>query len=325
MKKIVIALCFVALFASFAFGQTILTTTTLSAAVSSSSSQTFGLTSATNVNAPSASDTTKLTFLYVDRELVQVVSVSGTSARVIRGLQGTAATTHASGAIVFVIPAYLSASQGGPYGIAQGAPSGSCTRANEVSLPRINYVSGIISDCNGGQWVNGDALSTTRSLAVFQNPATGGTLYTALETAGTAAGATTEMYCTQIRLPYSMYATGLKILNGTTVATDKHNVELYDAGGKLLANSAAAGAVTAGASTYQSYAFTSPYYMVGPATYFGCFTANGTTDTVRHLVTAADQGLLAGKITGLTFGTIPASITVPSSFTTALGAYLEVY
>jgi hypothetical protein len=133
------------------------------------------------------------------------------------------------------------------------------------------------------------------------------------------------MYCTQIILPFSKYATGIKILNGTTVGTDKHQVQLYDAGGKLLANSAAAGATTANASTYQAIAFTTPYFMVGPATYFGCFTANGTTDTVRHMITAADQGLLAGKITGLTFGTAAASITAPTTFTTALGAYLEVY
>jgi hypothetical protein len=325
MKKTLIALSLVVAFASsLAFGQTILTNTTLSVAQTSASARTFVLTSATGVTAPSPTNYQLHTFLYVDRELLDVTAVNGTTITTVRGAEGTAASTHASGAVVFVIPAYL-ATYLGAGRPSPATPAGSCTRGNELVLPRINFTSGIISDCNGGQWVNGIATQTTLTTGIIQNPPTGGTLYTALETNGTAAGATTEMYCTEIRMPYSKLLTGLKILNGTTVGTDLHNVELYDAGGKLLANSAAAGAVTAGASTYQAYAFTTPFYAVGPAKYFGCFTANGTTDTVRHLVTSADQGLLAGKITGLTYGTISSSITPPSTFTTALGAYLQLY
>jgi hypothetical protein len=324
MKKTLLTSLFVLLIASLSFGQTILTNTTLGAAVSSSSTLTVVVASATGITAPSTTDYTKATYVYVDRELLDVRAVNGTTLTVVRGANGTAASTHASGAVAFVIPAYKATYVGGG-GPSPAAPAGSCTRSNELILPRIQFATGRISDCLGGQWVTGDATQTTRATVVIQNPPTGGTLYTALETAGTAAGASTEMYCTQVNLPFSKLLTGLKVLNGTTVGTNKFQVMLYDSGGKLLANSAAAGATTANASTYQAVAFTTPFYAVGPTAYFGCFTLNGTTDTVRHLVTSADQGLLAGKITGLTFGTAPASITPPSSFTTALGAYLELY
>jgi hypothetical protein len=180
MKKTLITLLSAVLFlVAPVAAQTILTNTTLSAAVSSSSAKTLNLTSATGVNAPSGSDFTKQTFLYVDREMVNVQSVSGTIVNVVRGVGGTFAAPHASGAVVFVIPAYLSTSFG-------FIPQGSCTRANELALPRIHAASGIISDCLGGQWVNGDALQSSRTLnSLYRFPDPGGTALTALETAGT--------------------------------------------------------------------------------------------------------------------------------------------
>jgi hypothetical protein len=326
-------------FSPAAAAQTILTNTTLSAAMPGSQSSSVVLTgslgiasvaSATGISAPTPNSgntygpatSEAQSYLFVDRELMEVKGVSGTSITVIRGVGTTATTSHASGALVIVVPAQvLYGNNGRP----AAAPAGSCTRANEQFLPRIDFASGMISDCLGGQWVNGDAMQTQRATTVLMNPPTGAVLYTAIETAGTAPSASTEMYCTQINMPFSKLLTGLKVLNGTTVGTDKHLVLLYDAGGNLLANSAAAGVTTAGASTYQAISFTTPYYAVGPASYFGCFTSNGTTDTVRHLITSMDQGLLAGKITGLVFGTQAATIAPPATFTTAVGAYLQLF
>ncbi len=320
MKKLLISLSFLlGLVLSIpAMGQTILTNTTLSAAVSSTDVQQIVVASATGINAPSASDYTKPTYLYVDREVMDVKAVSGTTITVIRGAVSSAAAPHASGALMFVVPQYLSFNF-------STLPQGSCTRANELVLPRIQFSSGIVSDCNNGAWVLGDALATQRPVGPIVFPPIGNVLYTAVETNGTAAGATTEMYCEEIDLPYSKLVTGLAILNGTTATTDNHNVELYDFGGKLLANSAAAGAIASGASAWQKYNFTTPFYAVGPAQYFGCFTANGTTATVRHTITSVNDVFIGNKITGLTFGTIAASITPPSSFTTALGPYLQIY
>ena len=340
MKKLANAVLFLSLLflGAPAFGQTLLTTTTLSAAVpnSTSSALTSGnqgivsVASATGISAPTPNSgntyglatSNAQTYLYVDRELMQVTGVSGTNVSVIRGVSSTAASSHASSALVFVVPA---ADVNGDSGRLGGTPAGSCTRTSELYLPHIQWISGTVSDCIGGQWVQGDATQTQRIASKwFYAPPPGGTIYTSLNTAGTTLAATT-MYCTEIQLPYSKQVTGIGVLNGTTVGTDKHLVALYDATGNLLANSATAGVASATASNYQQIAFTSPYYVVGPGQYFGCMQTNGTTDTVRMLVTQVLDQYLTKGVTSITFGTVPATITVPTTFTTAVGPYLQLY
>lgn len=354
IKKIVVALAFLFGWVPFAGAQTILTTTTLSNAVQGMGSvngatptgnmSIVTVASATGINAPAPNTSftggllatsDAQSYLYVDRELMQVKAVSGTTITVIRGVASTGAASHASGALVFVIPgpAFGIWSGGGDINQPTSVPEGSCTRANEVYLPRIQFGSGIISDCDGGQWVNSDTLQTTRTWVHgstsgangFRYPDPGGTALTALETAGTAAAASTEMYCTEIDIPISLYVKGIGVLNGTTVGTNKHFATLYDAGGNLLGNSATAGTTTAGASTYQKLNLVTPYFLPGPARYFACDALNGTTDTIRHAVTGTNDNVLGGTITGQVFGTAPATITPPSSFTTAKVPYFMLY
>lgn len=324
--------------------QTMLTMTTLSAAVPGGQSSSAVVTgqvgivsvaSATNINAPGpisaliATPATS-TFLFVDRELMDVRATSGTTITVVRGVGGTGATSHASGALVFVVPG--TATWIASTGQIQEIPGGSCTRGNELFLPRIDTKTGTISDCVGGQWVNGDAMTTQRTLGVgstggangFRYPEPGGTALSALETNGTAAAASTEIYCTEIDLPFSMLLSGLAPLNGTTVGTNKHFSILYDATGAVLANTATAGTTTAGASTYQKMNFVTKYYAVGPARYFACDGLNGTTDTIRHVITGTNDSVLGGTITAQTFGTA-APITAPSSFTTAKVPYFLLF
>lgn len=342
MTRKLLTLATLLLAGSLAFGQTILTNTTLSAAMPAnvSSALTTGnpqiaiVASATGISAPApntgnvygVATSEAQSYLYVDRELMQVKGVSGTTITVIRGVLGTSGASHASGALVFVVPAaYLFGGGEGAPGASPAAPQGSCTRANELYLPRIAFGSGIISDCIGGQWVAGDALQTQRAVHNgFRFPDPGGTALTALETAGTAPAAATEQYCSEIDLYYSTLVTGLGVLNGTIVGTDKHLVILYDASGNVLANSATAGATSSGASTYQKYNFVSKYYAVGPGRYFACVQTNGTTDTLRHAVTGTNDNILGGTITGQTFGTV-AAITAPTTFTTAKAPYFLVY
>ena len=298
--------------------QTILTNTTLSAAVALSDTN-ISLTSATGVSAPVTSDPTKRTWLYVDRELMSVTAVSGTYVSVIRGYGSTAAAAHASSAFVFVVPAYLMPGT--------ALPQGSCTRASQTVLPLIQFTTGLISDCNGGQLVTGDARQTTRlSGGTLNLPDMGGTAYSALESNGTAFGATTSMYCTELKLPYSKVLTGLKVLMGTTAGgTEKKLVVLYDAGGKVLANSAVAGQTMGStASVFVAVPFLASFYAAGPATYFGCVQSNGTSDTIRHTVTGTNDNALAGAVTGQTFGTV-VNATMPSTFTSAAGPYFALY
>lgn len=317
MKKTLISLALLA-FGGFASAQTILVNTTLSASVADSTTRIFNVTSATGIHAPSATDNTQSTFLYVDNELVSVAQVNGTQISVVRAVGGTNSRPHANSAYVFVIPAYLGTRINSP------APSGSCTRANELVLPRISTNQGIISDCLGGVWVQGRVLTIPQPTGLrFPDP--GGTALTSLETSGVAMAAATSIYCEEIDITAPQMITGLGLLNGTTVGTDKHWMLLYDSTGNLLANSATAGALSAVASTYQKYNFTAKYFAPGPAKYFGCAGTNGTTDTIRHAITAVNDNTLAGAVTTQVFGTAAATITVPATFTTATGPYMLVY
>lgn len=322
--------------------QTILTMTTLSAAVPATTSSTLttgqmgivSVASATNINAPGpisaliATPATS-TFLFVDRELMDVRAVSGTTLTVVRGISGTAATSHLSGALVFVVPG--TATWIAATGQADNIPAGSCARASELYLPRIDLKTGTISDCIGGQWVNGDAMETTRIIGTQFFPAVGAVLYTGLETNGTAFAAATTAYCQTVDIPYNKYVTGAGLIMGTTAGgAERKAIALYDGGGVLLANQptgSSGGYVPAAtASVVAKAAFVTPYYVVGPARYFACAWSNGTSDTIRHTITgtAGDQVFTSAPTTQV-FGTYPATITAPSSFTTAQGPYIVLY
>lgn len=323
MKKLLQIASVVCLLALSAFGQTLLTTTTLSAAITSSSATKIVVASATGITAGS-------TVLYIadsgnSGEAVFVNSVSGTTIGVTRDYQTLgAAAPHASGTVVFVGPAIAFSTS--------VQPNGSCTRTsigiNNNYLPVIAFgLAGqatTINDCIGGQWVSSLNSVNANTFAVFYAPNTGAVDVTSINSTGTTLAATT-MYCTEIDLQQSKYATGLTFLLGTVGGTDKHIAVLYDGTGNLIANSATAGTTAGTASTYEQLPFTSKYYMVGPAKYYGCLQTNGTTATVRMLVTHVLDSYTTKGVTGQTFGTIPATITVPTTFTTAVGPYEQVY
>lgn len=293
-----------------------LTLTTNSAAITGADTR-VTLTSSTGVTAQGTLGQYN-TVLYIDRELMGVKAlISGTTWSVQRGLASTRQISHAVSSTVFLGP---------PTGNFMTTPqlseaTGSCTYTDQVTLPRIYLQSGNIADCIGGRWVTGIRTASPPFRIVSPDP--GGTAYTSVNTNGTTLGATT-LYCMEMNLPVSKLVTGIAILNGTTVGTDAHYVVLYDSAGRALANSALAGATAANASTYQEHALTTAYYAVGPAQYFACFQSNGTTATVRMAVTGTNDNFLTKGQTGATFGTVPA-LTVPTSFTTAVGAYSYIY
>lgn len=137
--------------------QATLTSTTLSAPITSTSANTISVTSATGFTA-------RTTFAFVDREYMAVVAVSGTSIRVIRGSSGTAATTHASGATIYVGPGtYFSGSD----------RAGSCTSTDELVLPVINIKTGTQYQCTGSLWVisNGPGTQGTGLTSLGPNAA----------------------------------------------------------------------------------------------------------------------------------------------------------
>lgn len=294
-----------------AFGQTFLTQTTLAAAITDSAATQIRVTSATNVTATS-------TLLWIDQEALFVNQVSGTTLSVTRGYSGTIAKKHANASLIFLGP---------PYAFFVQSPSGACTRANIQYLPAIAFGVGgqlpTISDCIGGVWVTGQINPTSTTPFRVQVPVTNSVAYTTLNGTGTALIAT-ELYCSEVNLPVNKLLTGIALLHGTAGTTDKAYVILYDNTGNVIANSAVAGVTGTGASVYQQYNFTSQYYAVGPAQYFACFQSNGTTDTMRMAVTGTADNLLTKGQTGVTFGTVP-TLTVPTTFTTAVGPYVYLY
>jgi hypothetical protein len=138
-------------------GSQTLTTTTLSSAVSTTYGNNITLASLTNVTASAAVQTE----LFVDGEAMMVVmnSVpsSGTTISVTRGVSGTRAATHASGATVYVgRPNLFVQLQPGK------EPSGTCTTSSgflgATVLPFINTVSGRRWNCIGSQWMVDNGL-----------------------------------------------------------------------------------------------------------------------------------------------------------------------
>ena len=318
------------LLAQMLVGQTILTNTTLAAAVATQNTTTISLASATGVVATS-------TALYVADggagEAMFVNSVNGNTVGVTRGYQslGTA-RPHAKSALVFIIPGASMSGFNGELSAIQ--PSGSCTRTTLPYLPLISLGvqagPAFISDCVGGVWVS--SLPTAQGNTQFHIPIPNAGSVTNAAALGTSTVTTAaELYCTEVDLPYSKLLTGLAPHIGATGGTDKWIVALYDSTGNLVANSAVAGATVSGtAYAWQAEAFTSSYYAVGPAQYYGCVQSNGTTATLDLIKTNFQDYLLTYKqTTAGTFGTLPAAFinpaTIPTGFTTVYGPWLYVY
>lgn len=163
LKSIFAAAFLVALLSS-AFAQQqgaqTLSTTTLSAAVSSTTQTNITLAALTNVTATVSTQTV----LWVDTEAMTVVTnsvpSSGTTVLVIRGSNGTKAESHASGRTVYV---------GRPNLYHGYDVAGSCTSGTGLAttLPWINMSNGKRFQCrSGGSWfVDGSGSVTAAAIA----------------------------------------------------------------------------------------------------------------------------------------------------------------
>ena len=114
-----------------AFGQASLTKTTLSSAISTGTNQTIFVASATGITA------SPVTMLYVDREAMLVLSISGTTVKVARGQSGTASVPHVTGSMVLA---------GTPDQFYTRDPSGACTATATAVTPWVNI-------STGNQWL----------------------------------------------------------------------------------------------------------------------------------------------------------------------------
>lgn len=131
------------------------------------------------------------------------------------------------------------------------------------------------------------------------------------------------IYYADVYLPHSRTLTGIGILNGATVGTDNGAVGLYNSAGVLVANSALAGALSAGADAFQERAFTAPFAAIGPGRYWIAYQQNGATAKIRTVAASTFADVMAGSQVGV-FGTL-AAIAPAGNFTADKGPIGYVY
>lgn len=121
------------------------TSTTLNGAITTPITNPGSSIPTTSILLAAGTGVTTQTLLYVDRELMQVTSIANSPRfAVIRGVQGTIVSSHATGATVRI---------GQPQWFGSSDKSGSCTAASEIINPYINVNSGAEFKCTNSVWV----------------------------------------------------------------------------------------------------------------------------------------------------------------------------
>ena len=157
----------------------------------------------------------------------------------------------------------------------------------------------------------------------------------ALASIGTNTADIVQLWVTDILVPYNRVVSNINILSGGTATTDNWLAAIYDSYGRLIASTALAGQVLATANSWQTQAIALVYpasgltavtaglaatnvSLNGPQQYFIAVQGNGTAAGAIQTVPAPYQ-ICAGLIAAATFGTIPATINVPTTFTAGKG------
>jgi hypothetical protein len=165
-----------ALFGTFAFGQSSIVQTTLSAAVNAPGSgnatgydTTVSLTSATGIT--QAQNGAPVTYLYIDQEAMAVLTTipgSTTIFNVLRGQMGTKATAHANGTMVLlgvISPQFGGFSGSGGFQVTDPGFNAACTPATTGQTPWVNVLT-------SAQWLCSSITNTW--VPGFHNPFTSG-------------------------------------------------------------------------------------------------------------------------------------------------------
>lgn len=137
-----------------------------------------------------------------------------------------------------------------------------------------------------------------------------------------AASVAGTIYESDIDLKIPQLATGLALLNGTVVGTDNLIVFIRDADGNLLATSALAGTLGAGADVFQAIAFTSAIFLL-PGRYIIGLQVSGATHANQRA--SASTYILNARSTAGVFGTIPATAAALTTFAAGTGPMGYIY
>ena len=163
----------------------------------------------------------------------------------------------------------------------------------------------------------GIAASTGSPTVFWANHSVPPTTTTGTDTTPTAG----SIYVSAVYIPVSCTLTGISVLNGSAVGSDKWCAALYTYDGVKVANSATAGTTCSGTAAMQALAFTATYSAKGPGLYFISLSCNGTTARFRsQIIGVAPTTSQAGS-----FGTPDAITVVPTTFTTGVGPIAATY
>lgn len=140
----------------------------------------------------------------------------------------------------------------------------------------------------------------------------------------------TEIYLAEVLVTLPCRVQGIAVFNGSDV-TDSVKCGLYNSRGVLLA--ATADTQCANADTYQRHAFatdgsnaTFTELQLRPGTYYiGCIYDGTTSRFNTHAVGSFGAGKLTGHVYATAFNTTALTVTVPTTFTTALGPIASLY
>ena len=205
--------------------------------------------------------------------------------------------------------------------IAQGYARASLTTTvySDVGAPQqyVNQGGNIATINQAGQ----STPALPQGPSILPNMPLGNSALTAAGTSSVHVAGTINL--SEIFIPHYNTWKGAAVLNGTVVGTDNMLVALYGSDGKLLANSAVAGTLSAGASAFQNRDFLVPVTLA-PGRYFIAVQCNGVTATSNKFVAANGVNVLTSATAG-TFGTLPATLTIPTTFTTAVGCVAQLY
>lgn len=154
----------------------------------------------------------------------------------------------------------------------------------------------------------------------------------ALASLGTNTTGVIQLWLTEIFVPCNRFATKVGFLQGGTAGTDKGAITIYDSQGVLIASSAVAGtSLNSSANSFLELTITldgagstiTGVNLYGPGQYYVGLQINGTAAGDIQTI-PAPYLLCAGVVAAGVFGTFPATITTPKTFTAASGPIVYI-
>ncbi len=131
-----------------------------------------------------------------------------------------------------------------------------------------------------------------------------------------------QLWLTDLVAPYDYTVSIIGFLQGGTATTDNVLAAIFDGGGNRLATSALAGVTLSGANTFAERTLLTPVQVRAGGKYYVAVQGNGTAaGAIQTIPTLTFVGVNAGVLSGA-FGTVPATIVVPQTFTAGSGPFV---